>query len=354
MLAAALVTAGCVASGAEQSGAKTELSTAEELADENLTDARLTEVWGIEPLHRSVEEDHELVVHADGNPGDGNAPVWGYRFVGDGGELSVLVASGFGVLAHHWENGTEDHDPAIERWEIDADEVADALQANRTWPEVHENQTVGWHLEMHNGTPVWDVVVHQGSFGWGHPVAAAQVDAETGEILAIHENDRAHGSDPDDYDYGYDGNASSGYDGSYGPGFGNCDHAEDDGTVAATQPPLEARVTLPEPGRLELEVDHGTLVGQLTVTILKDGEQVWQTTTPQTPGVDGGELHEVLEAQGPGDYTATVEPANPASVGHDEELDLKAIWDGGQCLDIDVGMASSSTDDGSTPTPVLG
>lgn len=338
-LAGLLVTAGCLAGGADQAGAKDQLSTAEEQADEKLTDPTLVEVWGIEPLHRSADQDHELVVNADGNPGDGNAPAWGYRFADDQAQMTVIVASGIGVLAHHWENETAEDATPIERWEVDADEAADQLEDNETWPGVQENQTVGWNLEMRNGTPIWDVVVHQGVFGWGDPVVTAEVDAETGEVLAVHEGRWAH--DHGGYDPGYDGNHSSGYGASYGPGFGQCDQDEDRGNLATGQEPLQAEVTLPEPGRIQLDIDHGTLVGQATITLAQDGEEIWQETIPETPGVERGSFSETFEDVAPGTYTATLGPADSASVGHDEELELTAIWDDGECLDIDVGMGQS-------------
>lgn len=291
--ALALLLAGCIG-GAPTGTAQGLLDDARDAAGERVDDPALVRVTGLEPFRHEVEEHggerEEFWLHLDDDNADGQAPGWLYTFR-DGTTLyRVAVYASGEVLGEALEADPEEREPdepgtPIQGWEVDTDEVAQALADHPDWPEPRENDTVRWSLSMSDGEPLWRVSNDEGLF-FSSNERRALVHAGNGTVLAVEERDRGFGAPDDEPRREFDEDRAS-------------------GTVTPSDD-VEASIEVEGPGRvaavLEAEASGlGAGAGSVTFELLRD-EEVERSTTLEESGSATRNL--TVENAGPGDWTA--------------------------------------------------
>lgn len=317
LLALLVVTSGCIFAGAATQPAEDLRSDAEDAANSHVNEPNLVEVWGVEPPLEVEDEDERLILHLDEEPGDGNAPGWGFFYVGDERSSAILTASGLGVLAEYSEDTGDWHEEmtVLEPWTVTSNEAASILQANETWPEMTDDTLVIWRLSMQqtdedaDPSPVWMVAAM--ALESDGQEAQALVDANSGEIIAVERSAPSHGPTPP----------------SAPPAEiqeGGCEADQDNGQVTPLSD-LTATVTLEEAGEIQLDTDlFGT--GELSVALEGEDGAVfeWEDTVIGSAELDN--THTVTE----GTYQATV--STPAG-SFNGDLFLVGQWGEGACME---------------------
>lgn len=329
-IACLVVTAGCLAASAQTESAMSLEETARDRADDELEDPRLVGLWGVETPEEVTGENSTLRVHLDDDPGDGNAAGWAFRFVGQQRTAIVVVGDEVGVIAEFYTDLDEDDDPPETlTWEVDSEEAADTLKANETWPEMTPAHALSWGLEHDDNRTVWDVEAREVNLS-GHDVEHhALVDAETGEILEIREEDEGFYVAPD----------TSGGDERPSQAKGGCDRDADSGQVSPTDE-LEAQAELAEPGRIAVSFNYGG-AGPIDLTLSHEGDTVWEETITAA----GGDNYEhTIDDLPAGDYTLTASTDAGAVSG---TLEIAAQWGhGGACAgSYDYGPTGDASAD---------
>ncbi len=371
-VASMMVLAGCIAGNLDAGGAVDQLNTARDVAEDHVTNPELIEVWGIEPLHRLAEDDEngerefELILHADSEPGDGNAPLWTYHFRGQEGHVIVVVGAQIGVLAEYYEadpmlsggwEADEDQDEAtdeheehdghemsieehypevIDDWRIDAPQAAALLNANATWPSMTEDTSVAWHLHMYNGTPYWEVVSMPADFSDGNATMGhAVIDAAEGEIIQLHATEGF-----DDFGFGFDGEAPESPERH--DLEGGCDQDSAGGLMASTGS-YYATIELEEDGGwLELDARWNGAGPVNFELIYEDEDEVLWSDTGGGIGVSSGNYVSTLSGIEEGEYTLR---ATPGMVTASQvELHLAGGWGAAPCEAISVDWQPADLD----------
>lgn len=185
--------AGCIGGPGKTMTAREGLADARSAAEAwaDGADLQLVGIFALEPFkriqHTDGEYELEYVTHLDGNPGDGRAPGWAYAFYTGERCISVLLASGLGVLAEGYE--TCDEQDVVPDWSVDSSEVAAILGRLDDWPDLGEDGTYFWELYADDGRAVWAV----GGYSPDGESMGALVDASTGEVLELEVDARGYG-----------------------------------------------------------------------------------------------------------------------------------------------------------------
>lgn len=311
ILAGLLLTAGCL--GATSTDASDDnLGTARDAASEFIDEPALVEMWGIEPPREARDNDTTVITHLDDDQGDGEAPGWGYRFIGPETEGIVLVAAEVGVIAEVYEDRDDDElDPPIRNASVESPEVAEILNDHPEWPSMQENTTVFWHLEhdAEEDRPIWTVEAGDGAELFFDERTRATVDASTGEVLEIER-----------IEDGFEGGPAT---------EGGCSRETSSGQVTPTDD-LSVETDLGGTGEVTVETE-ATGLGPLNVTLTGPNGTVWSTTYD----VQGSASEEkTAEEVPPGTYEATASTEDGA---FDVDLEIVAQWGFSTCPDIDVG-----------------
>jgi hypothetical protein len=315
-LAVTMVTAGCLMASAQTESAMSLEDTARETAEETLEDPRLIGLWGVETPKEVTGEDQTLRIHLDDEPGDGNAAGWAFRFAGEEQTGIIVVGDEVGVVAELYETYDGD-DRADERetlgWEVDSEEAAETLRANASWPTMTDAHALAWELEREDDRTVWSVEAREVNTSGPDEDYTGVVDAETGEIVAIDEDEaRVYAAEPAEAERG------------------GCERDRDSGQVTP-QEKLETSTLLAEEGQASVSFDYSG-AGPVELTLYQDRETVWQ---------------EEITAAGSDTYEATIEDAeqgiytleattDAGSVSGNLEL-VTAWGDGGPCEDARGG-----------------
>lgn len=310
-----VLTSGCIFAGAATQPAEDLQDDAEDAVEQHATDANLVEVWGVEPPTKVEHEDARLLIHLDEEPGDGNAPGWGFLFVGEGRSSAILTASGLGVLAEYSEDTEDWHEERtpLADWSVTSTEAASILQGNETWPEMQDDTMVVWRLTMQqidegeDLKPVWMAAV--APIVPDSTEAHALVDANTGEIIAV-------GTSEDEYHAPTQPPADV--------MEGGCDAESDSGQITPISE-LEATIEMEERGSLRIDASaFGS--GQLELTVTEDGEEVY--AWDKTALVGGTQFSDQLGSVDEGTYEATL--STPAGT-FDGDLHLTGQWGDEAC-----------------------
>lgn len=183
LLAVVIISAGLAgcADREEAISARDGLGPAREAARAHGDDPVLVGIMSIEPFKHMAEEDFEVWIHLDKNPGDGKAPGWMYLFVSGDRTIGIAYAAGMGVIAEGYEAGDwADAAPALADWPIDSTEVARLLARHEGWPAASDDTSVFWELRQEDEGPVWSVE-------WENATTTvhALVDARTGNVSRV-------------------------------------------------------------------------------------------------------------------------------------------------------------------------
>ncbi len=325
-----VVVSGCIFAGAATQPAEDLQSNAENAVASHVDDPDLVEVWGVEPPLEVKEDDKHLILHLNEEPGDGNAPGWGFLFIGEERSSAILTASGIGVLAEYSQDtrhGDEEMTP-LEPWSVSSDEAATMLQNNETWPPMANDALVVWRLSMlpvdesEDPTPVW--MVHANALESGEK-AQALVDANTGEIITIETSQTSYGPSA----------PSSPPEGQ----GGGCDVDSDTGQVTPIND-LSSTVSVEDAGDLHVSAS-GFGAGEFVVTLEdQDGERIleWSDTFVGNNGVEN------TVGVPEGTYEATV--STPAG-SFSGDLFLAAQWGDAACpSEVQYGPELASSIEG--------
>lgn len=311
LAAAVLLTAGCLGTTSTDTSDDHQ-DTARDAASAFMETPRLVGVWGVEPPSHARDNHSILVTHLDDGPGDGEAPGWGYRFVGPNSEGVVLVSSDVGVIAEYYEQRDvgDETQPPIRNASVTSEEVAETLREHEDWPAMDENTTVLWNLAQDDeeDRPVWTVDAAKGPSIFFDERTRAVVDASTGEVLEV--------EDVQDGEVGP------------GPGGGGCNRQSSSGQVTPMQD-LSVEAELGGRGEVTVETE-ATGVGPLNVTLTGPNGTVWsETYDVQGPENDARSTEDLP----PGTYEATASTDEGAL---DIELEIAAQWGFAPCPDVEV------------------
>lgn len=250
-------------------------------AAQDLVDAtpRLIGVASFEPFREYIvdepDEDLEVHLYLDDDPGDGLAPGWVYLFTAGDDMVAIGYASGLGVLFTVREGGNDDaSEAAITGWNTDSDDAARALKEHPEWPTPDDSSTLFWELVQEGDCPIWTVEQEQMSDPGSSNFTTARVDGCTGEVLDVSQGDR-------------------GLRCVEGTSFGG-------GTATPLSEAGSYWVTLEAPGTVQYSVDYH----------LGAGLAHWTLTGPEGVVAEGtSDADDVLEGLPAGEYTLTIDAA---------------------------------------------
>jgi hypothetical protein len=290
---------GCVGSIGTAPGMKN-LDKARDLAKTRIESPELMHLESIEPFNNYTEDEYQILIHADDNPGDGKAPGGMYAFYGNGKAMAAILLANGEVLAEIWnENASQANDAfedvkPIKNVEYDSDDVAKILLEDGRWPKMNDSTNVIWGLEMEDGNPIWEAEatnMHDGN------TTTAYVYANNGTILEIETYN------PYDYYMGYYENAE--YEEYNYTSEGDENYAEDfaSGTVTPVSS-ISAEIFIEDFGTVSVVAQATIVAGVVTVTLENDLGVVWSS--------DLGALSTLVQTKHteenllPGRYWATI------------------------------------------------
>lgn len=290
---------GCVGSIGTAPGMKN-LDKAKKLAETRIDSPQLMYLESIEPFKNYTEDDYQVIIHADDNPGDGKAPGWMYTFYGNGKAMSAILLANGEILAEIWDESTHNDDyykdvEPIENVKYDSDEIAKILEGEDRWPKMTEATNVIWYLEMYDGAPIWEAMATN---LYSDDITYAYVYASNGTVLEI-----------DSYDYSY-------YYGGYydETEYDEYNYTEEyyenyaEESASGTAIPLSsfsATISIGDTGTVTLVTQPSLVVGTVLVELISDEYGVIWSYSPGIVSVGGQHTH--TESMLPaGTYTAVV------------------------------------------------
>jgi hypothetical protein len=289
---------GCVGSIGTAPGMKN-LDKARNLAETRIDSPQIIFVQSIEPFNNYTEDEYQILIHADSNPGDGKAPGWMYTFYGKGKAMSAILLANGEILAEFWNEDADDDDfeeyDPIEDVKYDSDDIAKILEEDDRWPKMKDSTTVVWSLAMYEDGPIW---LADATDMYDDDVTYAAVYATNGTILEIDT------WDPEDFYMGYYTDVDYDEDYNYTDET-ETNYAED--SASGTVTPLSsvtAEIFVQDFATISIVAQASLVVGVVTVTLESELGVVWSSdlgvvsTLAQTAHTEDNLL--------PGRYWATI------------------------------------------------